>query len=124
MPSDQGLPGTPAPPPAGLDDAAWPVYTTGQVAGLLSLQQAWLRRLDAERVVRPARSAGGQRRYSRAEISRVQQAARLAGEGLTLPAIRQILALQSEVTKLRRELAAEQARHAAPPGPAGKGPVP
>jgi DNA-binding transcriptional MerR regulator len=106
-----------APPPRGLDDAAWPVYTTGQVAHLLGVQAAFLRRLDTEQVVRPARSAAGQRRYSRTEINRVQQVVRLAGEGFTLPAIREVLALQSEVTELRRQLAAEQARHAAPPGP-------
>jgi MerR family transcriptional regulator/heat shock protein HspR len=111
MTPDQGRPPAQAPLLAGLDDAAWPVYTTGQVAHLLGVQPAFLRRLDTEQVVRPARSAGGQRRYSRTEISRIQQVARLAGEGFSLPAIREVLALQSEVTELRRQLAAEQARH-------------
>jgi hypothetical protein len=34
---------------------------------MLDIQQAFLRRLDEFEVVRPSRSAGGQRRYSRVE---------------------------------------------------------
>ncbi len=83
-------------PPAGLDDATWPVYTVGPVAQLLGVQ--------------PTRSQGGQRRYSRTEIDRIQQVTSLAGEGFTLPAIRCVLELQSEVSELRRQLAAERAR--------------
>ena len=97
-------------PPAGLDDATWPVYTVGQVAQLLGVQPAFLRRLDTQEVVQPARSQGGQRRYSRTEIDRIQQVTSLVGEGFTLPAIRRVLELQSEVTELRRQLAAERAR--------------
>jgi MerR family transcriptional regulator, heat shock protein HspR len=97
-------------PPAGLDDATWPVYTVGQVAQLLGVQPAFLRRLDTQEVVQPARSQGGQRRYSRTEIDRIQQVTSLAGEGFTLPAIQRVLELQSEVTELRRQLAAERAR--------------
>jgi MerR family transcriptional regulator, heat shock protein HspR len=97
-------------PPAGLDDATWPVYTVGQVARLLGVQPAFLRRLDTQEIVQPARSQGGQRRYSRSEITRIQQVTSLAGEGFTLSAIRRVLELQSEVTELRRQLAAERAR--------------
>jgi DNA-binding transcriptional MerR regulator len=99
------------PPPAGLDDVHWPLYTVGQVAQLLGVQPAFLRRLDTERVVQPARSGGGQRRYSRTEIGRIEQVAGLAGEGFTLPAIRRVLELQAEVASLQRQLAAEQAKN-------------
>ena len=98
-------------PPAGLDDAAWPIYTIGQVAQLLGVQPAFLRRLDTQEVVQPSRSEGGQRRYSRNEIIRIQQVTGLAGEGFTLPAIRRVLQLQSEVTELQRQLSAEQAKN-------------
>jgi MerR family transcriptional regulator/heat shock protein HspR len=100
-------------PPAGLDDARWPLYTVGQVAQLLGLQPAFLRRLDAQEVVQPVRSAGGQRRYSRNEITRIQQVVSLVGEGFTMPAIRRVLELQAEVSELQRELAAERARNPA-----------
>ena len=51
--------------PTPLDDENAPLYTVGQVAGILGVQPAFLRRLDVEEVVQPARSEGRQRRYSR-----------------------------------------------------------
>ncbi|HVT76204.1 MAG TPA: MerR family transcriptional regulator [Acidimicrobiales bacterium] len=89
-----------------FDDEAAPLYTVGQVASMLGVQPAFLRRLDTEQVVTPARSDGGQRRYSRAEIATVQQVWSMAGEGMTLPGIRRILSLEAEVADLRRQLAA------------------
>jgi hypothetical protein len=86
------------------------LFTVGQVADMLGVQQAFLRRLDEHDVVRPARSPGGQRRYSRREIDRVSEVVDLAGEGLTLGGIRRILALQAEVEDLRAELARLRAR--------------
>jgi MerR family transcriptional regulator, heat shock protein HspR len=43
--------------PLPLDDGHAARYTVGQVAGMLDVQPAFLRRLDVERVVQPARSA-------------------------------------------------------------------
>lgn len=87
-----------------FDDEHAPLYTVGQVAGMLGVQPAFLRRLDAEEVVQPARSEGGQRRYSRSEIARVQQVSDMAGEGMTLAGIRRILLLEAEIADLRRRL--------------------
>jgi len=88
-----------------FDDANAPLYTVGQVADMLGVQPAYLRRLDLEAVVQPARSDGGQRRYSRAEIARVQHVTAMADEGMTLAGIRRILALEAEVAELQRQLA-------------------
>jgi DNA-binding transcriptional MerR regulator len=88
-----------------FDDAQAPLYTVGQVAEMLGVQPAYLRRLDLEEVVQPARSAGGQRRYSRDEITRVQHVTAMADEGMTLAGIRRILVLEAEVADLRRKLA-------------------
>jgi len=99
-----------------LDDWHAPIFTVGQVASMLQVQPAFLRRLDAEQVVTPARSGGGQRRYSRVEIDRVAQVASLASEGLTLAGIRRLMVLEREVADLRRELAEARARR--PPGQA------
>ena len=93
-----------------IDDEHAAVYAVGQVADMLSVQPAFLRRLDAEGVVQPGRSHGGQRRYSREEIYRVQRVAEMAGEGLTLAGIRRILLLEAEVATLKRQLAAAKAR--------------
>src|SRR5258707_7991862 len=62
-----------------------------------------LRRLDDFGVVRPTRSSGGQRRYSRTEITIVRYVAQLAGEGMTLAAIRRVLELEDQVRALQAE---------------------
>ena len=86
-----------------------PLFTVGQVAEMLSLKQAFLRRVDELRVVSPQRSAGGQRRYTRIEIRVIRQVASMADEGMTMPAIRRIIELEqrlAEVIRHRDELAA------------------
>ncbi len=94
--------------PSPLDDDHAPLYTVGQVAELLAVKQAFLRRVDELRVVSPQRSAGRQRRYTRYEIRIIQRVASMADEGMTLPAIRRIIELErqlAEVTRQRDELA-------------------
>jgi MerR family transcriptional regulator, heat shock protein HspR len=88
-----------------FDDEHAPLYSVGQVAGMLDVQPAYLRRLDVEQVVQPARSAGGQRRYSRNEIALVQHVTAMADAGMTLPGIRRILMLEAEVAHLKQQLA-------------------
>ncbi|MGH9276320.1 MAG: MerR family transcriptional regulator [Acidimicrobiales bacterium] len=91
--------------PLAFDDERAPLYTVGQVAGMLDVQPAFLRRLDVEQVVQPARSDGGQRRYSRNDIALVQHVTIMADEGMTLAGIRRILVLEAEVAALKRQLA-------------------
>ena len=88
-----------------IDSLSAPLYTVGQVADMLEVQPAFLRRLDSEDLVSPARSTGGQRRYSRSDIYQVQRVSELAGEGLTLAGIRRLLAMEAEVADLRRQIA-------------------
>jgi len=102
--------------PLPLDDANMPLFTVGQVSAMLEVQQAFLRRLDEFRVVRPSRSAGGQRRYTRNEIVAVRYVVELMDDGLTLAAIRRVLQLEARVRELEAErdaLLAELARQAA-----------
>jgi MerR family transcriptional regulator, heat shock protein HspR len=92
-----------------FDDENVPLYTVGQVAEMLSLKQAFLRRIDELQVVSPQRSAGRQRRYTRVEIRVIQQVATMADEGMTLPAIRRIIELEerlAEAVRQRDDLAA------------------
>jgi len=86
-----------------LDDANMPLFTVGQVSEMLAVQQAFLRRLDEFRIVRPSRSAGGQRRYTRNEIVIVRYVVELIDSGLTLPAIRRVLDLEHKVRQLEAE---------------------
>ena len=86
-----------------LDDENLPLFTVGQVSAMLEIQQAFLRRLDEHRVVRPSRSTGGQRRYTRNEITVVQYVVELVDEGMTLPGIRRVLQLEAQVKILEAE---------------------
>ena len=92
-----------------FDDENMPLFTVGQVAEMLSLKQAFLRRVDQLQVVSPQRSTGGQRRYTRIEIRIIQQVASMADEGMTMSAIRRIIELEqqlAEAVRQREELAA------------------
>ena len=88
-----------------VDDDHAPLYSVGQVAAMLQLRQAFLRRLDEYEVVRPRRTEGGQRRYSRVEIARVRYVVELVDEGMTLSAIRRVLELEQRVRELEQEVA-------------------
>jgi MerR family transcriptional regulator, heat shock protein HspR len=92
-----------------FEDENVPLFTVGQVAEMLAVKQAFLRRIDELQVVSPQRSAGRQRRYTRVEIRVIQQVASMADEGMTMPAIRRIIELEAklaEVAAQRDELAA------------------
>ncbi len=89
--------------PLPLDDENMPLFTVGQVSQMLEVQQAFLRRLDEFRVVRPSRSAGGQRRYTRNEIVVVRYVVELIDSGMTLPAIRRVLELEARIKELEAE---------------------
>jgi DNA-binding transcriptional MerR regulator len=86
-----------------FEDENVPLYTVGQVAEMLSLKQAFLRRIDELEVVSPQRSAGRQRRYTRVEIRVIQQVATMADAGMTLPAIRRIIELEQQLAELVRQ---------------------
>jgi MerR family transcriptional regulator, heat shock protein HspR len=97
-------------PPLPIDDENLPLFTVGQVSVMLEVQQAFLRRLDQLDVVRPSRSDGGQRRYTRREITVVQYVVRLADAGMSLAGIRRILELEAQVRDLEQECAALRAQ--------------
>jgi MerR family transcriptional regulator/heat shock protein HspR len=88
----------------GLPDDAAPLYTVSQAAQLLDMQPAFIRRLDTEGVVIPARSPGGQRRYSRIEIDHIAALAGLMSEGMTVAGAQRIIELENEIADLRRQL--------------------
>ena len=89
--------------PSPLDDEHAPLFTVGQVAEMLAVKQAFLRRVDDLQVVSPQRSAGRQRRYTRYEIRVIQQVVSMADEGITLQAIRRIIDLEHRLAAVTRE---------------------
>src|ERR1700759_5584135 len=86
-----------------FEDENVPLYTVGQVAEMLAVKQAFLRRVDDLRVVSPQRSAGGQRRYTRYELRVIQQVVSMADEGIPLQAIRRIIELERQLAVVTRE---------------------
>ena len=84
-----------------LDDPDYPAYTTGRAAEVLGVRQAFLRSLDAAGTVRPARSAGGRRRYSRRQLAVAARIRELLDQGHTLAAARRILALEDDLAAER-----------------------
>ena len=89
--------------PSPFDDENTPLFTVGQVAEMLAIKQAFLRRVDDLRVVSPQRTPGGQRRYTRYEIRIIQQVVSMADEGITLQAIRRIIELEHQLATVTRE---------------------
>jgi DNA-binding transcriptional MerR regulator len=86
-----------------FEDETIPLYTVGQVADMLAVKQAFLRRVDELQVVSPQRSAGGQRRYTRVEIRIIRQVATMADQGMTMSAIRRIIELEQELAEATRQ---------------------
>ena len=84
-----------------LDDPDYPAYTTGRAAEVLGVRQAFLRSLDAAGTVRPARSAGGRRRYSRRQLALAARIRELLDQGHTLAAARRILDLEDDLVAER-----------------------
>lgn len=86
-----------------LDDEDTPALTTGQAAEFLGVRTAFLRSLDAGRMVRPERSAGGHRRWTRRQLALAARIRELFDEGLTLTAAAMVVSLQDEVALVTRE---------------------
>jgi MerR family transcriptional regulator/heat shock protein HspR len=93
-----------------LDDPDYPAYTTGRAAELIGVQQAFLRSLDAAGAVRPDRSAGGRRRYSRRQLAFAARIRELFDQGHTLAAALRILALEDALAAERALTARLHAR--------------
>jgi MerR family transcriptional regulator/heat shock protein HspR len=89
------------------------VYVISVAAELAGVHPQTLRIYERRGLLQPARTQGGNRRYSNADIRRLQRIAELTEAGVSLEGIRQVLELEAEVTQLRErvlELEAELRR--------------
>ena len=64
-----------------------------------------LRVYERRGLVDPARTSGGTRLYSPADIERLHRVRELLAEGLNLAGVGRVLALEEEVRRLRARLA-------------------
>jgi len=90
------------------------VYVISVAAELAGMHPQTLRIYERRGLVNPARTQGGNRRYSDRDIEVLRRIAELAGAGMNLEGIRRVMELEAENQRLRAELAEarEQARQA------------
>lgn len=79
------------------------VYVISVAAELAGMHPQTLRIYERRGLVQPARTQGGNRRYSDVDIARLHRISELAAEGMNLEGIRRVMALELEVDRLSVE---------------------
>ncbi|MFD3430788.1 helix-turn-helix domain-containing protein [Nocardia fluminea] len=85
-----------------LDDDTYPAYSMGRAAEILGVTQAFLRGLDAARLLTPQRSEGGHRRYSRYQLRIAGRVRELVDAGNPLDASCRIVILEDQLAEALR----------------------
>jgi MerR family transcriptional regulator/heat shock protein HspR len=80
------------------------VYVISVAAELAGVHPQTLRIYERKGLLDPARTAGGNRRYSEADLHRLQRIAELTEDGLNLAGVKRVLALEQELADARAEL--------------------
>jgi MerR family transcriptional regulator/heat shock protein HspR len=86
------------------------VYVISVAAELAGLHPQTLRIYERKGLVDPARTGGGSRRYSDADIEQLRRIQELTSEGLNLAGVQRVLELEAELAALRRHLDATAAQ--------------
>lgn len=86
------------------------VYVISVAAELAGVHPQTLRIYERRGLLEPARTTGGSRRYSDADIELLRKIQELTNAGLNLVGVQRVLELEARVAVLEREL--EQAREA------------
>ena len=87
------------------------VYAISVAAEMADMQIQNLRVYERRGLVDPARTSGGTRLYSRADVDRLVRIRDLLADGLNLAGIARVLSLEEDVRRL--EVANERLRRAA-----------
>jgi MerR family transcriptional regulator/heat shock protein HspR len=110
MPADRRPPETGGPRANKADDDTYPVYSMGAAADILAVDPAFLRALGAGGLLRPGRSGGGHRRYSRHDLNLAARAREVVDEGMTLAAACRIVELEQKLIQAEAAIALLQRR--------------
>ncbi len=81
------------------------LYVISVAAELAGVHPQTLRIYERKGLVDPARTGGGSRRYSDADIEQLRRIQELTTEGLNLAGVKMVLELEAEIARLREELA-------------------
>ena len=98
-------------------DPQRPVYAISVAAELAGVATHTLRLYEDHGLVLPARTEGGTRRYSEADIERITRITRLVEAGVTLAAVQMVLDLQDDNQILSRPGSSPRKSGADGPGP-------
>ncbi len=79
------------------------VFAISVVAEMVAMPAQNLRVYERHGLLTPERTSGGTRRYSRADVDRLNRIRDLLGDGLNLAGIAHVLRLEGEVERLREE---------------------
>ena len=80
------------------------VYVISVAAELAGVHPQTLRIYERKGLVDPARTQGGSRRYSDADIELLRRIQELTNEGLNLAGVQRVLLLEDEIRRLRAEV--------------------
>ena len=80
------------------------VYIISVAAELAGVHPQTLRIYERKGLVEPARTGGGSRRYSDADITQLRRIQELTNEGLNLAGVKRVLELEEEARRLNAEL--------------------
>jgi MerR family transcriptional regulator/heat shock protein HspR len=80
------------------------VYVISVAAELAGVHPQTLRIYERKGLLDPARTGGGNRRYSEADIAHLHCIQRLTNAGLNLEGVRRVMELEDEIARLRAEL--------------------
>ncbi len=81
------------------------LYVISVAAELAGVHPQTLRIYERRGLLQPARTTGGNRRYSNADIQRLLRISQLAEAGMNLEGVRQVLELEAHVAQLQAEVA-------------------
>ena len=87
------------------------VYVISVAAELCGMHPQTLRIYERKGLVQPARTSGGSRRYSDADVALLQRISELTSEGMNLVGVKRILDLERRVAELERTLDRVRAIH-------------
>lgn len=93
-------------------DPTRPVYAISVAADLVGVGVQTLRLYEQRGLVDPARTAGGTRRYSTDDLSRLHHIAALLEAGLNLAGVAAVLVLETDNARLQALLGAADPRGA------------
>ena len=89
------------------------VYVISVAAELAGVHPQTLRIYERKGLVDPARTEGGSRRYSDADINQLRRIQELTNDGLNLAGVKRVLELEAMVARVEQELAEVRAQMSA-----------